>query len=112
MDDGLLLTSCAVVVFGIIVGAVSLFVTAACALILVEQGDRNMAHLDRITSEVAEIKDAAESAERLLDEIAAKLREFADDPAAIAALADELDGAGNALAAAVARNTPGEAPPA
>ena len=69
-----------------------------------------MAHLDRITAEVAEMNDAASSAGALLDEIAAKLREFADDPALINALADELDATGNALAAAVARNTPA-APP-
>jgi hypothetical protein len=72
-----------------------------------------MAHLDRITAEVSEMTDAAASAVALLDTIAAKLHAFAGDPAAINALADELDASGAALAAAVVRNTPAdEAPPA
>lgn len=70
-----------------------------------------MAHLDRITAEVAEIKDAAQSAVSLLDSLSALLRENAGDPAAINALADELDASGSALAEAVVRNTPA-APPA
>ena len=86
-------------------------VVAACAVRLVQQGEKSMAHLDRITAEVSEMKSAADSAVVLLDTIAAKLRELANDPAAIAALADELDASGSALAAAVVRNTPAEGSP-
>lgn len=77
----------------------------------VNQGELIMSHLDRLTAEVAEIKAAGAAAATRLDEIAARLREAAGDAAAVNALADELDAAGNALVAAVERN-PVEEPPA
>jgi hypothetical protein len=62
--------------------------------------------LDRLTVEVSEIGTVVDSAIALLEGLAARLAEIANDPAAITALADELDLKANALAAAVAANTP------
>lgn len=66
------------------------------------------ANLDRITSEVEQMGDAADSAVALLQRLAQLLRESATDPAAIEALADDLDAKGSALAAAVVANTPAD----
>ena len=62
--------------------------------------------LDRITAEVSEISTVADSAIALLASLAQLLRDAATDPAAINALADQLDAKGNELAAAVTANTP------
>lgn len=61
-----------------------------------------------LTQEVAEIKGVAESAVALLNGLKAKLDEAiaSGDPAALTALSNELDASSNALAAAVAANTP------
>lgn len=66
------------------------------------------AELDRLTTEVSEIKTVADSAITLLDGLAEQIRMLKDDPARLAALADELDGKATDLAAAVTRNTPAE----
>jgi hypothetical protein len=90
-------------------------VLAACALRLCKIGGDVVSHLDRLTSEVAEMKAAAERASTRIAEIAALIRERAGDEAAINALADELDVAGNSLHAAVdasAEPAPGPEPPA
>jgi hypothetical protein len=62
--------------------------------------------LDTLTIEVAEIKTEIDSAIALLNGLSAILLEIQDDPAAIAALAIELDTKANELAAAVVANTP------
>lgn len=62
--------------------------------------------LERLESEVAEIETVADSAIALIGGLSAQLRDHADDPARIRALADSLDAKGIALAAAVAANTP------
>ena len=72
------------------------------------QGKCLMANLDRLTSEVTEISDAADAAVVLLGELSQLLRDNAADPAAITALADQLDAKGTALAAAVVANTPAD----
>lgn len=77
---------------------------------LLRQGDQTVADLTRLTQEVTEISDASQAAITLLSNLAEQLREAAADPAAIAALADQLDASGTALAAAVVANTPA-APP-
>lgn len=64
------------------------------------------ADLTKITSEVAETRTVVESAVVLLDELGQLIRDNADDPAALRALADDLDSQQAALAAAVAANTP------
>ena len=69
-----------------------------------------MANLTRLRQEVAEMKTAQESARALIEGLAAKIREAVDDQAALEALADELDASTNALASAVAENTPADVP--
>lgn len=64
------------------------------------------AELDRVTAEVTETGTAIDSAIVLIEGLAAQIRDLADDPAALNALADELDSKSNALASAVAANTP------
>lgn len=60
--------------------------------------------LDRLTTEVAETKTAVDSAITLIDGLAQRLRDVANDPAAITALADELDAQQAKIAAAVVAN--------
>ena len=64
------------------------------------------AELDRLTTEVSETKTVVDSAIALLGQLAQLIRDAASDPAAINALADELDAKSNELAEAVAANTP------
>lgn len=66
------------------------------------------AELDRLTSEVGEMKTAQQSAIALLRKLAQLIRDSAGDPAALKALADDLDSQGTELAAAVVENTPAE----
>lgn len=70
--------------------------------------------LDRLTTEVSENTSVIESAIVLIEGLAQALRDAAADPAAVNALADRLDAQSNALASAVAANTPTppEPPPA
>lgn len=72
------------------------------------------AQLDKLTTEVAETKTVAASAVTLIEGLAQQIRDLKDDPIALEALAAELDSTTNALAAAVAANTPPvvEPPPA
>lgn len=64
------------------------------------------AELDNLTVEVTEISTTVDSAIALLEGLSAQLLAIANDPAAINALAAELDAKSNALAAAVVANTP------
>lgn len=70
------------------------------------------AQLDTLTNEVAETKTVVQSAVTLIEGLAQQIRDLKDDPAALEALAAELDSTTNALAAAVTANTPAEPPPA
>ena len=65
-----------------------------------------MAHIEALTAQVAANTEVEASAVILINGLAAKLLEFANDPAAIIALAGQLQTSANALAAAVAANTP------
>jgi len=67
--------------------------------------------LDLLTVEVAEIATVVDSAIVLLNGLAQQLLDIRDDPAAIEALALELDAKANELAAAVVANTPPVEPP-
>ncbi len=71
-----------------------------------QQGADMSAAVDRMRDEVAEIKTVVGSAKALLESISQQLRDLKDDPAAIEALADDLDAARAELASAVADNTP------
>lgn len=62
--------------------------------------------LTRITTEVSEMSSVVDSAVALLGDLSQRIRDNASDPVALNALADTLDAKSNALAAAVAANTP------
>jgi uncharacterized protein YoxC len=74
------------------------------------QGNKLMADLTRITSEVAENGTVIGSAVTLIEQIAEALRNAGTDQAALDQLAADLDAQASALADAVVRNTPA-APP-
>ena len=74
-------------------------------LLLTEAGKMS-AELDRLTAEVTEMGAVVDSAVTLINGLAQQIRDLATDPAALNGLADELDAKANALAAAVAANTP------
>lgn len=61
--------------------------------------------LDRLTTEVEETKTAVDSVLALVTGLADQIRALKDDPAKLAALADELDAKQQAIAAAVTENT-------
>ena len=65
-----------------------------------------MAHLDEIKTEVAKLKTVAQSVITLLNDLAAKILEFKDQPVELAALAADIRSESTALAAAVTANTP------
>lgn len=69
------------------------------------------AELDRLTTEVAETRAAAASIIALVSGLAEQIRDLKDDPAALAALADDLDAQQAAIAEAVTANTPTEPEP-
>jgi hypothetical protein len=73
-------------------------------------GAKMSVEMDKLTAEVQETKTIEESAILLIQGLATRLTEIANDPAAILALADELDASQRALADAVQANTP--TPPA
>lgn len=62
------------------------------------------AALDRLTAEVAESRTATESAIALIAGLSDQIRELKDDPAALEALADDLDNQQSQIGAAVSNN--------
>jgi len=62
--------------------------------------------LSALQTEVEQQQSVVQSAITLIGGLAQQLRDAAGDPAAIQALADQLDASTNALAAAVEANTP------
>lgn len=73
--------------------------------------EQQVADLTVITREVQENQDAVQSAILLLNQLSELIRQNATDPAALAALADQLNTNSEALAAAIVANTPQEPPP-
>lgn len=65
-----------------------------------------MADLSRIQQSVTDMGDAEAGAAALLGELSGLIRASATDPAALAALADQIDAEKSDLAAAVVANTP------
>lgn len=63
------------------------------------------AALDRITEEVEQTKTAVDSVLQLVSGMAEQIRELKDDPAALEALANELDAKQQEIADAVSANT-------
>ncbi len=75
---------------------------------ILAQGVVMSAALDKISTEVTETKTIMESAKTLIEGLAQQIRDLSDDPAALNALADDLDASSKALADAVAANTPAQ----
>jgi hypothetical protein len=73
-----------------------------------------MADLSALTADVANTTSVEQSAITLIEGLAAQIAAAANDPAALAALGDQLNTEAASLAAAVAQNTPTPppAPPA
>jgi hypothetical protein len=76
---------------------------------LISQGKTMSVQLETLTQEVAEIGTVVDSAVVLINGLAAQIVALKDDPAALEALAAQLDAKAGELAAAVTANT--EAPP-
>src|SRR5688572_27389317 len=74
--------------------------------------DRMAGELDALRREVEENNTVMQSAATLLGNLAQQIRDMAEDPAALRALADEMDANTSQLAAAVTANTPPAEPPA
>ena len=64
------------------------------------------AEVDNLRASVAHISQVGDSAMALINGLAEQLRNIATDPAAITALADELNAKADAIAADVVANTP------
>lgn len=62
--------------------------------------------IDRLSSDVSQNTTVIGSAVTLLGNLSAQIRSLQNDPAALAKLADDLEANSNALAQAVAENTP------
>jgi uncharacterized protein YoxC len=75
---------------------------------VIMQGEAMSAALDRLTEEVNQTSTAVDSVLALVGGLADQIRALQDDPAKLAALADELDAKQAAIADAVAANTPQE----
>ncbi len=71
-----------------------------------QQGALIVADLTAITAEVQQNGDAVGSAVALLGNLSQQIRDLSTDPAALQALADELDANTQSLADAVVANTP------
>lgn len=68
--------------------------------------------LDNLTNEIAQMRGAVDSAITLINGLADQIEELQNDPAALQALADDLRGQKEQLAAAVDANDGEEEPPA
>lgn len=80
-------------------------------LILVMKGQDTMEQaMNRIATEVEELRDVNESAIALIAGLAEEIRNARGDEDRLNALADSLDAESNRLAAAVSANTEPEAP--
>ncbi len=77
---------------------------------LIRKEDEVMADLTALTAQVQENTDVEASAIQLLNNLAALIQQNATDPVALQALADQLNGSADALAAAIVANTPPPTP--
>jgi hypothetical protein len=62
--------------------------------------------LQRLTDEVSEMKSVTQSAATLLGSLSQLIRDNANNPAALNALADDIDSSNKQLADAITANTP------
>lgn len=77
---------------------------------LLAKGEQVMADLTALTTQVEQNTEVEASAVALIQGLAAQISALSTDPAALQALADQLNGSAADLAAAVAANTPPPAP--
>lgn len=75
-----------------------------------KESDHMTPALEFLATQVTRTKDVVGSAVTLIQGLASQIHAAKDDPAAIAALAQQLHDASDALAAAVAANTPAPDP--
>jgi hypothetical protein len=68
--------------------------------------------LARLIQEVAETKTVMQASAVLIKKLAQQIRDNAGNPAALKALADDLDAQQAELGSAITENTPAEEPPA
>jgi hypothetical protein len=78
---------------------------------LTQEIRRMAGELDRLTQEVEESTTVQQGAITLLNQLGELIRSNVNDPARLAALADQLDAQAAALGEAVAANTPAEPEP-
>lgn len=78
--------------------------------VLAKQGAIMAGELQRLQTEVTEMSGVVDSAIGLINGLAQQIRDLANDPAALTAMADELDAKAAALADAVVANTPTPTP--
>lgn len=71
-----------------------------------------VAKIDDLEQEVSKVSGVQDSAIALINGISQQLKDAAADPQRIQAVIDSLDAKSDALAAAVAANTPAPTPPA
>jgi hypothetical protein len=64
------------------------------------------ADINNLSEKVERMRTVAESSKTLIQGLAQQIRDAADDPAELKALADQLDASATSLAEAVAANTP------
>lgn len=74
-------------------------------LLILKQGRHMSAELDRLTASVTKIKDQDDSIIALVNGLAQQIRDNANNPAALNALADSLDAEAQKVADAVSANT-------
>jgi uncharacterized coiled-coil protein SlyX len=74
-------------------------------LLILKQGRHMSAELDRLTASVTKIKDQDDSIIALVNGLAQQIRDNANNPAALNALADSLDAEAQKVADAVSQNT-------
>lgn len=66
------------------------------------------AEVDRIRASVTQLTSVTQGAVTLLGQLAQRVRDLSGDPAALTALADEIDARKQGLASAVTTNTPAQ----
>src|SRR5712672_2402843 len=71
-----------------------------------EKENKEMADLTALTAQVKANTDAESAAVQLLNGLGEQLKAIANDPAAVAALADQLKQSADNLGAAIVANTP------
>lgn len=75
---------------------------------LIEKGEEQMHHLERLTEAVNRIETKGAAIVALVEGLAQEIRDNQHDPAALNDLADRIDATSDGLLAAINANTPGD----